>query len=297
MSTYRHCRYHGRCRRPARLENSLQRREASLTVTRVVFICRTNSVATTLWSVNDTANSQLMEALLPFSETGLRQVGYFALRSSWSRSRNTTDSMPTPALLAAVTPIGNMRPVYQPLWVKLDGRRRHIASLRGLLFHGCAAEEVETNSKAEKAGGSPGQLVRIRRSNPAGSFKSTCAAPGILPCCCVFNIEPSGPAWHCTSGNIDLRTESLASECACCYPVDGNWISLRQSPHSPAEAYIGGDRYVLREEIGALTMAGRSLGRPPGYHRRCSGRRRLVRRQLRFRLTACQAYIKRRSNR
>ncbi|MCB0548626.1 MAG: CHAT domain-containing protein [Phaeodactylibacter sp.] len=107
--------------------------EGIISLARGFLYAGANSVATTLWSVNDQANSQLMEAYYRFLKQGYDKSQ--ALRQAKLEQIEEHDRFHAhPAYWAAVTPIGNMRPVYQPLWVKLGWGGAGIFLLAGLLF-------------------------------------------------------------------------------------------------------------------------------------------------------------------
>jgi len=92
--------------------------EGIISLARGFLYAGANSVITTLWSINDGANSRLMEAYYHFLKKGYSKSE--ALRLAKLRQIGENDQFHAhPVYWAAFTPIGNMRPVYQPLWVKL----------------------------------------------------------------------------------------------------------------------------------------------------------------------------------
>ena len=92
--------------------------EGIISLARSFLYAGANSVITTLWSINDQANSQLMEAYYQFLKQGYSKSQ--ALRLAKLQQIEEGGRFGAhPAYWAAFTPIGNMRPVYQPQWVKL----------------------------------------------------------------------------------------------------------------------------------------------------------------------------------
>lgn len=92
--------------------------EGVISLARGFLYAGANSVITTLWSINDGANSQLMEAYYGFLKQGYSKSEALRL----AKLRQIEEAGPFhahPAYWAAFTPIGNMRPVFTPLWVKL----------------------------------------------------------------------------------------------------------------------------------------------------------------------------------
>ncbi|MCB9266137.1 MAG: CHAT domain-containing protein [Lewinellaceae bacterium] len=92
--------------------------EGVISLARGFLYAGANSVVTTLWSINDQVNSQLMEDFYRFLKQGYSKSE--ALRLAKLRQVEQSGGFQAhPAYWAAFTPIGNMRPVYRPLWAKL----------------------------------------------------------------------------------------------------------------------------------------------------------------------------------
>lgn len=107
--------------------------EGIISLARGFLYAGANSVITTLWSINDEANSQLMVAYYRFLKKGYSKSQ--ALRMAKLQQIEQGGRFHAhPAYWAAFTPIGNMRPVYQPLWAKLALGAAGIALFLGLFL-------------------------------------------------------------------------------------------------------------------------------------------------------------------
>ncbi len=107
--------------------------EGIISLARGFLYAGANSVITTLWSINDEANSRLMAAYYRFLKKGHSKSQALRL-AKLEQAEKSTRFQAHPAYWAAFTPIGNMRPVYYPQWVKLLTGAAALALLAGLLL-------------------------------------------------------------------------------------------------------------------------------------------------------------------
>lgn len=107
--------------------------EGVISLARGFLYAGANSVITTLWSINDQANSRLMEAYYRFLQEGYSKSQALRLAKLEQIEQNGRWNA-HPAYWAAFTPIGNMRPVFRPLWVKLAAGGLALLLLGGLFL-------------------------------------------------------------------------------------------------------------------------------------------------------------------
>lgn len=129
--------------------------EGIISLARSFLYAGASSVVTTLWSINDEANSRLMEAYYGFLKQGYSKSE--ALRLAKLRQVELGGSWQShPAYWAAFTPIGNMRPVYGPWWAKLamGGGALLLVLLLGFLLWRrllCRSLEASTSVREQSA--------------------------------------------------------------------------------------------------------------------------------------------------
>lgn len=102
---------------------TLYQGEGIISLARAFFYAGANSVITTLWSINEDANRELMEAFYGFLKKGHDKSA--ALRLAQLQQIEQSGKLGAhPAYWAAFTSIGNMRPVYanfRPYWAAALG--------------------------------------------------------------------------------------------------------------------------------------------------------------------------------